>query len=524
VASKDSATSGARERPDHRERRRLEPSQLRAQQAGPNLARAIGNAGFASLLSGRGGAVLDGGRVHPAVQSVLASRRGLGAPLGQQSARDLAPVAGDRVADVRVHTDRPAAALARSMRAEAFTTGRDVYFAAGRYQPHSRAGFGLLAHEVAHVAQQGGATASGPLRVAPAGGALEAQAARAARTGATVPRQLHGPVVQRKVSINDDGDAYETDGDRPAWTSTIKATVAYIFSTYVGTTYAAEDTLPSTDRTHIVPYTAIETVVCNYCNGDLDDSEFEELTEVLFPSANGGSVDVSHVDKVLVDAAKKAYADMQKKRDTLVKALGKAKGVSDAVVAAANSLLGPLNSSPDNVRAGDFSINRSISDRWDPVINAKGLSTPRSESMVFTFGQYEDQGFAMDTSGAVRSSQYQTAFNTLANLGPRGGTATTKLASSVTAKPGPKPSEISVDFTASGPVSVTVDVRNVGSRGGKALAVGAVNVAAGNFTITVQRTTKKPFAKGTYDVTLRVPGSSKTSKPKQIERVTVTVP
>src|SRR5262249_38312972 len=37
----------------------------------------------------------------------------------------------------------------------AYTTGRDIYFAAGMYAPASTTGRRLLAHEVAHVVQQG---------------------------------------------------------------------------------------------------------------------------------------------------------------------------------------------------------------------------------------------------------------------------------------------------------------------------------------------------------------------------------
>jgi hypothetical protein len=56
---------------------------------------------------------------------------------------------------VRVHTDQTAHGLARSVQARAFTVGRDIVFGSGEYQPHSREGRRLLAHELAHVVQQG---------------------------------------------------------------------------------------------------------------------------------------------------------------------------------------------------------------------------------------------------------------------------------------------------------------------------------------------------------------------------------
>ena len=57
---------------------------------------------------------------------------------------------------VRVHSDGPAAASARSIHARAYTSGRDVVFGAGEYAPQSAKGKLLLAHELAHVAQQNG--------------------------------------------------------------------------------------------------------------------------------------------------------------------------------------------------------------------------------------------------------------------------------------------------------------------------------------------------------------------------------
>jgi hypothetical protein len=61
---------------------------------------------------------------------------------------------------VRVHDGAAPAALAHSMRAEAFTVRSDVFFNSGKLNPHSAEGRRLLAHELAHVRQQGGAPAS----------------------------------------------------------------------------------------------------------------------------------------------------------------------------------------------------------------------------------------------------------------------------------------------------------------------------------------------------------------------------
>ncbi len=44
----------------------------------------------------------------------------------------------------------------RSLQASAFTYGRDIFFAKDKFNPHSRAGKHLLAHELTHVVQQRG--------------------------------------------------------------------------------------------------------------------------------------------------------------------------------------------------------------------------------------------------------------------------------------------------------------------------------------------------------------------------------
>lgn len=69
---------------------------------------------------------------------------------------------GQDFSQVRVHTDPSAGDFARLMRAKAVTSGEDIVFAPGRYQPGTVQGRTLLGHELAHVAQQqrGGSTGS----------------------------------------------------------------------------------------------------------------------------------------------------------------------------------------------------------------------------------------------------------------------------------------------------------------------------------------------------------------------------
>jgi Domain of unknown function (DUF4157)/Heterokaryon incompatibility protein Het-C len=64
---------------------------------------------------------------------------------------------GHDMSGVRVHTDSKSAQAADRAGAEAFTYGKDVFFGTGRYNMESDHGQFVLAHELAHVAQQGSA-------------------------------------------------------------------------------------------------------------------------------------------------------------------------------------------------------------------------------------------------------------------------------------------------------------------------------------------------------------------------------
>jgi hypothetical protein len=83
---------------------------------------------------------------------------------------------------VRVHTGAEASAAARSLEAAAFTLGRDIVFADGRYTAGTGPGRELLVHELTHVVQQEGTGARGGAGAAlPAGEREAAQNARLAR-------------------------------------------------------------------------------------------------------------------------------------------------------------------------------------------------------------------------------------------------------------------------------------------------------------------------------------------------------
>lgn len=81
-------------------------------------------------------------------------RRRRGEPLPEDTQQFMETRFGHSFANVRVHAGSSAAALAKNVRAKAFTVGSDVVFGRGEYQPHTNAGQRLLAHELVHTLQQ----------------------------------------------------------------------------------------------------------------------------------------------------------------------------------------------------------------------------------------------------------------------------------------------------------------------------------------------------------------------------------
>lgn len=77
-----------------------------------------------------------------------------GEPLAEGTRKHMEVRFGHDFSGVRVHTDASAAEMCASLQADAFTAGRDIYFARGQYSPGSREGQRLLAHELTHSVQQ----------------------------------------------------------------------------------------------------------------------------------------------------------------------------------------------------------------------------------------------------------------------------------------------------------------------------------------------------------------------------------
>lgn len=89
------------------------------------------------------------------LEARISSLRGGGRALPDSLRSSMESRFGRDFSQVRIHTDRQSAELARAVTARAFTLGPNIVFAAGQYAPGTREGQRLLVHELTHVVQQG---------------------------------------------------------------------------------------------------------------------------------------------------------------------------------------------------------------------------------------------------------------------------------------------------------------------------------------------------------------------------------
>ncbi|HZK79551.1 MAG TPA: DUF4157 domain-containing protein [Humisphaera sp.] len=119
----------------------------------------------------------DPSSIPPIVHNVL---RSPGKPLDPATRTFMEPRFGFDFGNVRIRADEEAAASARAINALAYTVGSHITFGHGQYAPTTSTGIRLMAHELAHVVQQGArqrTISGGPLRMESSG---EADADRAA--------------------------------------------------------------------------------------------------------------------------------------------------------------------------------------------------------------------------------------------------------------------------------------------------------------------------------------------------------
>ncbi len=151
-------------------------------------------------LQRRGGAASHSEEAPESVYEVLRSR---GNTLDANDQEFFESRYGHDFGRVRVHSDAAAAESANAVNASAYTVGHHVVFGGGQYRPDTSSGRELLAHELAHVVQQRGASipARG-LQIGSASSSFESSADHAASQALSgagrVPTMAGGPMLARK--------------------------------------------------------------------------------------------------------------------------------------------------------------------------------------------------------------------------------------------------------------------------------------------------------------------------------------
>ncbi|MGG6229316.1 DUF4157 domain-containing protein [Tenacibaculum sp. SDUM215027] len=92
---------------------------------------------------------------QPSFESKLKGGSG-GQKMDAQTQGEMESGFGADFSRVNIHNDSEAAQMSQEIGAQAFTHGNDIYFNEGKYNPNSKEGKHLLAHELTHTIQQKG--------------------------------------------------------------------------------------------------------------------------------------------------------------------------------------------------------------------------------------------------------------------------------------------------------------------------------------------------------------------------------
>lgn len=90
------------------------------------------------------------------VESTIKSSKGSGSKMDPKTKAEMERGFGADFSKVKIHTGTKAEQMSSELGAQAFTHGNDIYFNKGKYDPESKKGKHLLAHELTHTIQQTG--------------------------------------------------------------------------------------------------------------------------------------------------------------------------------------------------------------------------------------------------------------------------------------------------------------------------------------------------------------------------------
>jgi Domain of unknown function (DUF4157) len=153
---------------------------------------------------------------QPENLAAMIARAGGGEELPEVVRRQLQPQFNFDLRRVRIHRDGYADQLAKTVNAIAFTTGTQVFFRSGQFDPTSPQGRGLLVHELTHVGQQLEGRAKPGVD---ADQGLEDEAVRegqsAERQSTTVTAKVISPSASRSNVGANENNAVQRSADTP---------------------------------------------------------------------------------------------------------------------------------------------------------------------------------------------------------------------------------------------------------------------------------------------------------------------
>lgn len=162
-----------------------------------SLQQKIGNRAVQRMIAQRSDGTAD---LDEETTARINRERSGGQPLGADLQNQMGTALGYDFSPVRVHTSPESDELNDQINAKAFTSGQDIFFQEGAYNPHDSQGQALIAHELTHVVQQSSGqipTEGSGMRVNPPGDEYEQEAD-------TVAQSLRDPHDTAQVSQEDE--------------------------------------------------------------------------------------------------------------------------------------------------------------------------------------------------------------------------------------------------------------------------------------------------------------------------------
>lgn len=115
----------------------------------------ISSANTADAIQREGGEPGANPVVNRGTEQKIKGQKGHGSPMKRDVRSEMESSFGRDFGQVRVHTGGTSKQLNQQLNSRAFTTGQDIFFGEGQYDPGSKQGKKLLAHELTHTVQQG---------------------------------------------------------------------------------------------------------------------------------------------------------------------------------------------------------------------------------------------------------------------------------------------------------------------------------------------------------------------------------